>query len=131
MCACAQSLSCVQFFVIRQTLPTRLLCTWDFLGKDNGVGSHSLSPGGLPDPGIESGSPALQVNSSLSECVLYIMYLTTTSNSSMMGYVAQAAIQDLMQNVFFVLGSAQQLSTSSEKWIIAVYSSVLYAGSQN
>ena len=49
----------------------------------------------------------------------------------MMGYVAQAAIQDLMQNVFFVLGSAQQLSTSSEKWIIAVYSSVLYAGSQN
>ena len=60
------------------------------------------------------------------------MYFATTSNSSIMGDVAQATIQDLMQNIFFfILGSAQQLFTSSEKWIIAVSSSVLYAASQN
>ena len=41
----------------------------------------------------------------------------------MMGDVAQATIQDLMQNIFFILGSAQHLS---EKWIIAVSSSVLW-----
>ena len=60
------------------------------------------------------------------------MYFATTSNSSIMGDVAQATIQDLMQNIFFfILASAQQLFTSSEKWIIAVSLSVLYAASQN
>ena len=31
------------------------------------MGSHSLSPGDLPDPGIEPGSPTLQADSLLSE----------------------------------------------------------------
>ena len=31
----------------------RLLCPWDFPGKNIGVGGHSLSPGDLPDPGTE------------------------------------------------------------------------------
>ena len=38
--------------------PTRLLCLWDFPGKNAGVGCHFL-----PDPGIEPGSPALQADS--------------------------------------------------------------------
>ena len=37
--------------------PTRLLCPWDFPGKNTGVGRHFLLQGGLPNPGIKSVSP--------------------------------------------------------------------------
>ena len=47
--------------------PTRLLCSWDSPGKDTGVNflleKPFPSPGGLPDPGIEPRSPALQADS--------------------------------------------------------------------
>ena len=33
--------------------PTRLLCPWNFPGKNTGVGYHFLPQGNLPDPGIE------------------------------------------------------------------------------
>ena len=33
--------------------PTRLLCPWDFPGKNTGVGYHSLLQGNLPNPGME------------------------------------------------------------------------------
>ena len=33
--------------------PARLLCPWDFLGKNAGVGCHFLLHGDLPEPGIE------------------------------------------------------------------------------
>ena len=39
--------------------PTRLLCSWDFLGKKNGVGCHFLLQGDLPDSGTKLVSPAL------------------------------------------------------------------------
>ena len=39
----------------------------DSWGKNTGVGSHSLSQGDLPDPGIELRSPALQADSLLPE----------------------------------------------------------------
>ena len=45
--------------------PTWLLCPWDSPGKNTGVSSHS--PGDLPDPGIEAGSPTLQADSLPSE----------------------------------------------------------------
>ena len=45
--------------------PTRLLCPWDFPGKNTGVGSHFLLPPrsfrDLPDPGIEHSSLASPV----------------------------------------------------------------------
>ena len=47
--------------------PTRLLCPWDFPGKDTGVGSPFPSPGGLTNPGIKPGSSALQADSLLNE----------------------------------------------------------------
>ena len=47
------------------TQPTRLLCPRNS-GKNSGVGSHSLL-GNLPDPRIEPGFPALQLDSLLSE----------------------------------------------------------------
>ena len=35
----------------------------DFLGKNTGVGCHALLSGNLPNPGLESRSPALQADS--------------------------------------------------------------------
>ena len=47
----------------RGVQPAGLLCPWGFLGKSTGV----PSPGDLPDPGIEPGSPALQADFLLTE----------------------------------------------------------------
>ena len=47
--------------------PASLLHPWDFLGKNIGVGCHFLLQGGLPNPGIKPGSPAVQVDSLPSE----------------------------------------------------------------
>ena len=45
-------------------LPTRLLCPWDFPGKNTGVGCHFLLfARGLLDPGTKPLSLTLQVNS--------------------------------------------------------------------
>ena len=41
----------------------RLLCPWGFSRQEYWSGEPIPSPGDLPDPGIESRSPALQVNS--------------------------------------------------------------------
>ena len=32
--------------------PTRILCSWDFPGKNSGVGCHFLLQGNLPSPGM-------------------------------------------------------------------------------
>ena len=40
--------------------PARLLCPWDFAGKDTGVGCHALLQGVFPGPGMD---PASQVSS--------------------------------------------------------------------
>ena len=42
-------------------------CLWDFPGKNTEVGCPFPSPGDLPDPGLESRSPALQADSLLAE----------------------------------------------------------------
>ena len=42
---------------------TRLLCPWDFPGKDTGVGCHFPSLGDHPNSGIQPGFPALQADS--------------------------------------------------------------------
>ena len=56
-------LSHVQLFCDPHGLqPTRLLCPWNFPGKNNGVGCHLLLQGTLPPPRIEFlslASPAL------------------------------------------------------------------------
>ena len=40
--ACAKSLGHVRLFVTPWTVPARLLCPWDFPGKNTGVGCHFL-----------------------------------------------------------------------------------------
>ena len=44
-------LSHVQFFGTPWTVATRLLCTWDFSGKNAGVGCHVLLQGIFWTPG--------------------------------------------------------------------------------
>jgi len=53
----AHVLPCIMAAVELQEKLTRLLCQWDFSGKDTGVGFHFPPPGDLPDPGIEPASP--------------------------------------------------------------------------
>ena len=47
--------------------PVRLLCPQNSPGKNKWNGQPLPSPGDLPNPGIKPGSPALPVDSSLSE----------------------------------------------------------------
>ena len=47
----------VQLFVTHGLQPTRLLCPWDFPGKNTGVGCHFLLQGIFPTPGSNLGSP--------------------------------------------------------------------------
>ena len=64
---------CVSFSVVTDSLwphglqPSRLLCPWNFPGKNTGVGKPFPTPGDLPNPGIQLGSHALQADSLPSE----------------------------------------------------------------
>ena len=47
--------------------PARFLCPWGFSRQESWSGLPCLSPGDLPDPGIEPRSPTLWADSLLSE----------------------------------------------------------------
>ena len=64
---CAYLLNHVQLFGTPWTVATRLLCPWGFTRQENWNGLPCPPPGDLPNPGIEPRSPALQVDSLLSE----------------------------------------------------------------
>ena len=51
----AQLLNCARLFVN----PARLLCPWDFPGKNSWSELPFSSPGDFPDPGTEPVSPVL------------------------------------------------------------------------
>ena len=51
--------SCLTLLQLHSLEPARLLCPWDFLGKNTGVGCHFLLQGTLLSAGIEPSSPAL------------------------------------------------------------------------
>ena len=53
--------------VIRGLKPAKLLCPWNFLGKNTAAGCHSLLHGIFPTQGSNLGSPVLQVDSLPSE----------------------------------------------------------------
>ena len=48
----------VQLFVAPWTVATRLLCPWNFPGKNTGVSLRFLLQGDLSNPGIEPESPS-------------------------------------------------------------------------
>ena len=54
LCCCLVAKSCLTLATYR-LYPTRLLCPWDFPGKNTGVGYHFP----LSNPGIELVSPTL------------------------------------------------------------------------
>ena len=55
-CVCV----CVPSYPTLQPLqPVRLLCPWDFSGKNTARGCPFPSPVDLPNPGIKSASPAV------------------------------------------------------------------------
>ena len=58
-CYCWVAKSCPTLLQPHGLQPARLLCPWNFPGKNIGVGCHFLPPGDLPDLGIELVSPVL------------------------------------------------------------------------
>ena len=70
VCECVCMLSCVQLFVTPWTVD-RLLCPWEFPGKNIGVGSHSLLQGIFPTQGS---------NPSLLHCRQILYYLSRQGN---------------------------------------------------
>ena len=60
---CAQSLSCTWLLVTLRTEPTRLLCPWDFLGSNTGVGCHALRQGIFLTQGLKLSLLHWQVDS--------------------------------------------------------------------
>ena len=66
VCVCAQSFSCVQFFVTLWTVAHQAFLSMGFSQQEYWIGFPFPPPGDLPDPGIEPmspTSPALQVDS--------------------------------------------------------------------
>ena len=63
-CCCLVTKSYPTLFQPHRLLTARLLCLWDFLGKDSGwSGLPFPSPGDLPNPGIRPASPVRQSDS--------------------------------------------------------------------
>ena len=48
----AEKMDKIHFVVLHGLQPTRLLCPWDSLGKDAGIGCHSLLQGIFPTQGL-------------------------------------------------------------------------------
>ena len=67
MCVCVQSLSHVQLFATLWKTACHAPLSMGFFWQEYWSGLPFLSPGDLPDPGIEPRSPALQADSSPSE----------------------------------------------------------------
>ena len=59
ICVCSITQSCPTLCDLMDcSPPTRLLCPWDFPGKNTGVHCHFSPPRILPNPGIKPVSPA-------------------------------------------------------------------------
>ena len=64
---CAQSLSCVRVFATPWTVAHKAPLSMGFSRQEYWSGLPCPPPGGLPNPGIEPKSPALQADSLLTE----------------------------------------------------------------
>ena len=62
-----KSLSCVRLFVTPWTVTHQASLSMGFSRQESWSGLPFLSPGDLPDPGIEPGSPVLQADTLTSE----------------------------------------------------------------
>ena len=66
MCMC-QSFSHIQLFAVPRTVNCQASLSMEFSRQEYWSGWPFLSPGDLPNPGIEPGSPTLQADSLPSE----------------------------------------------------------------
>ena len=64
---CVKSLSCVRLFATRETVARKAPLPMGFSRQEYWSGLPFPSPGDLPNPGIEPGSPALQAEALSSE----------------------------------------------------------------
>ena len=64
---CCAVLSCVRLFKTPWTVVRQAPCPWGFSRQEYWGGYSCHPPGGLTNPGIELGSPSLQVDSSPAE----------------------------------------------------------------
>ena len=67
VCVCMKSLSCVQLFATPWTVALHIPLSMGFSRQEYWSGLPFPSPGDLPNPGIEPGSPALQADALSSE----------------------------------------------------------------
>ena len=97
--------------------PTRLLCPWDFPGKNIGVGCHFLLQGGLPDPGIKLTFPALQADSLL---LIHLRELNSpiTHQAGITGHKASCALTQNTQQLKH--GTTSPFSSDSYFFILIV-----------
>ena len=108
--------------------PTRLLCPWDFPGKNTGLGSHSLLRGDLPDPGFEPRSLTMQQ-------ILYHLSHQGSSNKlshGAQGQKMQAGLPQLKIVTGMLLEQSYQKSLSFASLMphnLYLYHTYLFSGS--
>ena len=83
MCAYAQSLSRVQLLATLWTVAHQAPLSMGFPRLEHWIGLPFPSSGDLPDPGIEPGSPALQVDSLLAQLQGKPMYILNDNTMSL------------------------------------------------
>ena len=113
MCTCACMLSCVQLFATHGLWPARLICPWNFSGKNTGVEEEPFSsPGDHPNPGIE---PAFLVFPALASFItLSLRFLYHWATWETPNIIAISSVQLLSHVRLFVTPwiAARQASLS-------------------
>ena len=105
---------------------TRLLCSWGFSRQEYWGGLPCPPPGDLPNPGIKPRSPALQVDSLLSEQAdFFIVWATREARESLLqgNFLTQELNQSLLhcRQILYQLSYEESLSllgTSSQLQVI-------------
>ena len=87
---CSQSLSVVWLFVTSWTVAYRLLCPWDFPGKNTGMGCHFHFQGViLTDPGIKHYISVIRISEVAQSCLTFC----NPMNSSLPGFFVHGMFQ--------------------------------------
>ena len=85
-----QLLSCVGLFLTSGTVVPRLLCPWDFPGKNTGMGCHFHFQGViLTDPGIKHYISVIRISEVAQSCLTFC----NPMNSSLPGFFVHGMFQ--------------------------------------
>ena len=90
--------------------PARLLCPWDFPGKNSGVGCHILLQGIFQThPGMKPASPALQADS------LLLSYQESPSMEQLLLNCSQITAMNSKQNMCFKISYLKTLKSNTKQ----------------